>query len=78
MVNKLLQLRQTIGISQAELAKQLGVSAGNISHVETGKQSLSLDLAKELIRFCSSKNLTVSLDDLFLSDLSKESVKEGE
>jgi len=72
MGNKLLLLRQKIDISQAELGKELGVSAGNISHIETGKQSLSLELAKGLIRLCSSKGIEISLDDLFLPELSKE------
>lgn len=74
MANRLLQIRQKIGISQAELAQELGVTAGNISHIETGKHGLSVDLAKALVVFCSRKNVPISLDDIFSPELAKEGV----
>lgn len=73
MANRLLEVRQKIGISQAELAIGLGVTPGNISHIETGKHALSVDLAKSLIAFCASKNILISLDEIFSPELAGDS-----
>ena len=50
------------GLSQTELAKELGVSASFIGCVERDEKSLSLE---NLINFCKIFNL--SLDELFLN-----------
>lgn len=39
---RLRRLREERGISRRELAKLLGCTVGNVGHIETGNQSLSL------------------------------------
>lgn len=43
--------RDTLGLSQGELAKELGVSRQTINSIETGRYVPSLPLALALARF---------------------------
>ncbi len=61
------ELRQSIGFSQASLAKELGISKTAISHIETGKRRLPLNIALRLIIFFGSKGIKLSLDDMYRS-----------
>jgi plasmid maintenance system antidote protein VapI len=46
------------GISQAEAARQLGLSAKHFSHLMTGRAPLTLDRAEQILALCG-KRLTV-------------------
>lgn len=63
MKNRIRVLRAEQGWSQAELAKQLGVSRQTVNAVETGKYDPSLPLAFRLARLFGS-----SIEDVFLWD----------
>jgi len=49
--NDVRERRDTAGLSQGELAKELGVSRQTINSIETGKYIPSLPLALALARF---------------------------
>jgi len=49
--NGVRERRDTAGLSQGELAKELGVSRQTINSIETGKYIPSLPLALALARF---------------------------
>jgi putative transcriptional regulator len=51
MRNTVRELREADGLSQGELAKELGVSRQTINSIETGKYIPSLPLAIGLARF---------------------------
>jgi putative transcriptional regulator len=51
MRNDVRERRDTEGLSQGELAKELGVSRQTINSIETGKYVPSLPLALALARF---------------------------
>jgi putative transcriptional regulator len=51
MRNTVRELREAGGLSQGELAKELGVSRQTINSIETGKYIPSLPLAIGLARF---------------------------
>jgi transcriptional regulator with XRE-family HTH domain len=64
MSNNLKRLRESRGISQTELAKQLGISVSHLNKVENEsktKRNLTASLALKAARI-----LDVSLDDIFL------------
>ena len=48
-------LRRQCGMTQAQIAEQIGVSIDHISHVEIGKGSISLAL---LLKICKLMNVT--------------------
>ena len=45
---QILQLRKQRGISQAELAKKLKTTQGNIARIESGKQNLTVGKIQEI------------------------------
>ena len=54
-------LRKKHGLTQEQLAEQLGVAANTIARIETGNRGISIDLAIELVvRF------DTTLDYIFL------------
>ena len=57
---KMKEQRQALGLSQAELAKRVGVSRQTVNMIENGSYNPTVDLC---IRIC--KELNVTLNDLF-------------
>lgn len=43
------------GISQAEAARQLGLSAKHVSHMLTGRAPLGLDWAERILALCGKR-----------------------
>lgn len=60
-INNIKKLRSEKNISQAELAKKIGVTQQQLSSYETGKNNPRIETAKKL-----SECLEVSLDEIFL------------
>lgn len=57
-------LRKEHGLTQEQLAEQLGVAANTIARIETGNRGISIDLAIELVvRF-----ETTSMDRIFMDE----------
>jgi DNA-binding XRE family transcriptional regulator len=61
---KLRQYRQHAGLSQAELGQRVGVSQGQIGHIEMGRKSPSFPVAVKL-----AEVFNVGLDDLVSPEL---------
>ncbi|QKJ20675.1 helix-turn-helix transcriptional regulator [Microbacterium hominis] len=60
VTNSLRAVREEVGITQAELARQVGVTRQTLIAIEQGKYSPTLELAFQLARAFG-----VGLDDLF-------------
>jgi transcriptional regulator with XRE-family HTH domain len=59
-------IRKRLGLTQAELAAKIDVTAGNVGHYETGRQVASPDTAAKLIRFARRHGLKdVSFDTIY-------------
>lgn len=61
MENNIAAIRKEKGISQKELAEQLGISHWWLNHIESGKRNPSLVLAKNI-----AEKLNVKMKDIFL------------
>ena len=64
MKNRLRELRSTEEWSQAELARQLGVSRQTVNALERGKYDPSLPLAFKIARLFETR-----IESVFLADL---------
>ncbi|MFY9119800.1 MAG: helix-turn-helix transcriptional regulator [Syntrophomonadaceae bacterium] len=63
MPNRLREMRERTGLTQEELAAQVGVSRQTIISLEKGKYNPSISLAYSL-----AKVFSMSIEDLFLLD----------
>lgn len=61
MENKVEELRKNMGLSQEDLAKDLGVSRQTISSIERGRYNPSLELA-----FTISNYFKTTIEDIFI------------
>lgn len=62
---KLREQRIRAGLTQAELAKMMGVSRTTVSFVETGKHPASPGFRKKALKALSQIIARLSLDDIF-------------
>lgn len=62
-MNKYLRkIRQSLSITQAELAAHVGLCAAEISHYETGRRRPSIKTLKRLIKFYNKHKIDVKLE----------------
>jgi DNA-binding XRE family transcriptional regulator len=52
LINKLLTMRTTAGLTQEELARRMGTKKSNISRLETGNTNPSLKTLRKYARAC--------------------------
>lgn len=58
------QIRSKLGLSQAALARGIGVTQGNVSHYEKG-QTIPPDVAARLIDFAGACGVALTFDDVY-------------
>ncbi len=68
MQSKVRYQREALGLSQEQLAQELGVSRQTISYIETGKFIPSLPLAIKIARFFNT-----SVELLFVLEVDEKS-----
>lgn len=64
-MNNLSHYRKKLGITQNDLAKELGCTKGNVSHYENDRRKADLDVCRKLVVFFNQKGVMVTIDDLF-------------
>ena len=62
IISQLIEARLAKGISQAELARQIGTQRSNICRIESGAQNLTLDMVLK-IASALGKDMTMCLED---------------
>lgn len=63
-MNNIRQIRRQLGLSQQELADQLGMGQANISHYEHG-QEVPPNVAKKLIVLAGRMRLTIDYNTIY-------------
>ncbi len=58
-------LRAQLGMSQAKLAKALGVTTTTVSGWEVGRYMVSVKAAKKLIQLAAENNINLTMDELY-------------
>lgn len=67
-MNNVREIRNRLDMSQADLASAIGVTQGNVSHIEQGRQVLMPAHAKRLIEIASERGVKISFDDIYHAD----------
>ena len=62
IISQLIEARLAKGISQAELARQIGTQRSNICRIESGAQNLTLDMVLK-IASALGKDMIMCLED---------------
>ena len=65
--NNLKKIRVSLGISQIELGRAIGVKQPTISAYEHGNRAIPVPVANNIIAFTKTKNLQITLEDIYLS-----------
>ncbi|CAK6616192.1 helix-turn-helix transcriptional regulator [Providencia stuartii] len=64
-MNYISRYRKKLGLTQTDLAKELGCTKGNISHYENGRRKADLEVCRKLVRFFNNNGINVTIDDIF-------------
>ena len=59
MENRIREIREVLGITQADLARRSGLDKPTISNIEAGKRSPQLDTATKIARGLGAKDIGV-------------------
>lgn len=58
-------IRERVGITQAALAKTVGLTQGAIAHYENDRRKPGLDECRRIVTALNHYNARVTLDDVF-------------
>jgi DNA-binding transcriptional regulator YiaG len=58
-MNNIFNIRQALGLSQATFGMAIGVSQGNVSHYEQGRQEVPPDVARRLISAAAERGMVL-------------------
>lgn len=64
-MNKIKEIREAAGISQAKLYRQLGWSQARLSNYEQGIRKVGLDEARSVVSALNAMGVQCTLDDVF-------------
>lgn len=59
------QIRKMLQMSQGELAEEVGMTQGAISHYETGRNSIDKDFADKLISLGEKQNVQIDYNLIY-------------
>lgn len=72
-MNNISYIRSELGLSQSELAAAIGgMTAGNISHYEQGRQEVPPDVARRLIAAAAELGVVLTFDDIYAPSTSEQ------
>jgi putative transcriptional regulator len=70
-VMSIVSIRKGLGLSQAQFAAGIGVTQGNVSHYECGRQQIPPDVAARIIAFAKTLDFAITFDDIYAPSAEK-------
>ncbi|MDY0046041.1 MAG: helix-turn-helix transcriptional regulator [Thauera propionica] len=64
-MNTIQTIRKRLGMTQVEFASAIGVTQGNVSHIEQGRQEITPAVARRVIDVAAARGLVVTFDDIY-------------
>lgn len=64
-MSNLKSIREKVGVTQAALAKTVGLTQGAIAHYENERRKPGLDECRRIVDALNSSGAAVTLDDVF-------------
>jgi putative transcriptional regulator len=64
-MNRIKTIRERLAVTQAELARGMGCTQGNVAHYEVRDQTVPPDSARRLIVYARSLGHTVTFEDIY-------------
>ncbi|WP_313188828.1 helix-turn-helix transcriptional regulator [Pantoea sp.] len=64
-MNNIRTFRKHLGLTQSDLAKFMGCTAGAICHYETGRRGMDIELCRKFIGAFKTYGIETTIDDLF-------------
>lgn len=71
-MNNLKAIRKQLNLTQAELAKLIGCTQGNVGHYENKNQTISPEVAMQIISVARERGLEITLEDIYMETNMKE------
>ena len=65
VMNNVQTIRKRLGLSQSAFADAIGVTQGNVSHIESGDQEVMPYLARRIISMAAERGVSVTFDDIY-------------
>lgn len=62
------RIRERLGMSQEEFAKNIGCQQSAVSKFELGRKIPSLKTAKQIINLAKERKIKIKLEDIFSDD----------
>lgn len=63
-MNNVQTIRKRLGLSQKAFATEIGISQGNVSHMERGQEVMP-DVARKIISVAASRGVDVTFNDIY-------------
>ncbi|MBP9032774.1 MAG: helix-turn-helix transcriptional regulator [Pseudomonadales bacterium] len=64
-MNNVSKIRRLFGLSQKDFGEAIGVTQGNVSHYEQGRQEMPPAVARRVIAAASERGLALRWDDIY-------------
>lgn len=71
-MNNVQSIRHRLAMSQSAFAEAIGVTQGNVSHIELGRQEVMPSLARKIIAVAASQGVVITFDDIYKTPTSQE------
>ena len=71
-MNNLKAIRKKLNLTQAELAKLIGCTQGNIGHYENKNQTIKPEVAQRIVSVAKEHGLEITYEDIYVEARMKE------